>query len=98
MAAQPVHALLAFPLELLADGAGRHPEGCGDVLLFPAVCFELPGALSPPLAPVELHRLRAHAVSVAPLQPSSQTSVRTFGLRVHVVRRTRRTGSSRRAT
>src|SRR5260370_18583663 len=65
--AQSVHALLASPLEPLADGAGRDSEGRGDVLLFPAVFFQLPGALSPSLAPVELRRLRAHATSVAPL-------------------------------
>src|SRR5262245_9283917 len=54
MATQSVHALLAPPLEPLTDGTGRHAQRCGDVLLFPDLYFQLPGALSPPLAPVEL--------------------------------------------
>src|SRR5512146_3586298 len=60
MAAQPFAARFAPPLEPLADRAGRHSEGHGDVLLFPALCFQLPGALSPPLAPIELRRFGLH--------------------------------------
>jgi hypothetical protein len=67
MAAQPLHALLASALEPLAHGSRRHAEGRGDVLLFPALLFQLPGASPPSFAPVELRRLRAHTTSVAPL-------------------------------
>lgn len=67
MAAQPVYPLLVPPLEPLADGARRHTEGSGDILLFPALLLQLPGASSPPLAPVELGRLRAHPDNVQSL-------------------------------
>ena len=68
MAAQSLLTPLAPPLEPLADGARCHAEGGGDVLLFPALLLQLPGA-SPPssLAPVELGRLRAHSASGASL-------------------------------
>jgi hypothetical protein len=67
VASQPFHALLAPPLEPLADGAGRHAECGSDILLFPALRFQLLGALPPPLAPVELGLLRAHAASLSSL-------------------------------
>src|SRR5437588_5288786 len=71
MAPQPLDALLDALLaptrEPLADGARRDPERGGDVLLFPAVLLQLPGASPPSFAPVQLGRLRAHGVSVASL-------------------------------
>lgn len=54
MPPQPLHALLAPPFEPLADGAWRHPERGGDILLLPALLLQLPGAPPPSFAPVEL--------------------------------------------
>ncbi len=79
MAPQPLHALLAPPLEPLADGTGRHAEGGGDVLLFPALLFQLPGTLctlSPPLAPIELRHLGLHGANISSFYASTQRSVK----------------------
>ncbi len=65
MASPPRDALFACPLEPLTDRARRHAQRGGDVLLFPALLFALPGASPPSLAPVELGRLRAHDASLA---------------------------------
>jgi hypothetical protein len=65
MASQPLHPLLASPLEPLAVGAGSHAECCGDILLVPALLLQLPGAPPPSLTSVEWDRLGAHAVSGA---------------------------------
>jgi hypothetical protein len=67
MASQPLDALLASPFELLAHGSRRHPQRDGDIVLLPALLFQLPGPLSPPFTPVELRRFRARAFSVASL-------------------------------
>src|SRR5258708_36822690 len=67
MAAQPLHSPLAPPPEPLADGARCHAEGGGDVLLFPVLLLQLPGAPPPSFAPVELGRLRAHRAGGASL-------------------------------
>ncbi len=75
MAPQPFHALLAPPLEPLADGTGRHAESGGDVLLFPALLFQLPGTLSPPLAPIELRHLGLHGANISSFYASTQRSV-----------------------
>jgi hypothetical protein len=58
---------LASALEPLADRPRRHPQRGGDILLFPALLLQLPGASPPSFAPVELGRLGAHAASVASL-------------------------------
>src|SRR5258706_253316 len=76
MAPQPLHALLAPPLEPLADGTGRHAEGGGDVLLFPALLFQLPGTLSPPLAPIELRNFGFHGAKISSFYASTQRSVK----------------------
>jgi len=66
MAAQPVlYAVLACPLEPLAHRTRRHPEGSGDVLLFPALLLQLPGAPPTSLAPVEMDAFAAHPASVS---------------------------------
>lgn len=65
MAPQALDALLPGPFEPLADGARRHPERGGDVLLLPALFFQLPSASPPPFAPVEPGFLCAHGASVA---------------------------------
>ena len=67
MAPEPLHAVLAPALEPLAHRPRRHPHCGSDVLLFPALLLQLPGASPPSFAPVELGRLGAPAASVAPL-------------------------------
>jgi ABC-type multidrug transport system fused ATPase/permease subunit len=78
MAPQSLDPLPACPLEPLADGASGHPERGGDILLFPALLVELPGASPPslsPLAPVELRCPRLHGASIASFYISTQGSV-----------------------
>jgi hypothetical protein len=75
MAAQRLHPLLPCPLEPLADRASGHPQRGGDVLLLPALFFQLPGASPSPLAPVELWGLRFHGASIASFYISTQGSV-----------------------
>lgn len=78
MAAQAVlDAVLTRPLEPLAHSTRRHPEGSGDVLLFPALLFQLPGAPPPSLAPVGLNGFAAHPASVPSVLHSMRTSVST---------------------
>lgn len=67
-AAQRLHAAaLTGALEPLADRSRRHAQRGGDVLLFPALLFEFPGASPPSLAPVERGLLRTHGTSIASL-------------------------------
>src|SRR5260221_647909 len=75
MAPQRLHPLLPAPLEPLADGARGHPECGSDVLLFPALLFQLPSASPPSLAPVELRALRLHGASIPSFYASTQRSV-----------------------
>src|SRR5258708_6964075 len=75
MAPQRLDARLPCPLQPLADRACGHPECGGDLLLFPALLLQLPGASPPSLAPVELGGLRLHSASIAPFYASTQTSV-----------------------
>jgi hypothetical protein len=65
--AQRLHAAaVTGAREPLADRSRRHAQRGGDVLLFPALLFEFPGA-SPSLAPVEPGRLHTHGASIASL-------------------------------
>src|SRR5260370_1449413 len=64
MAPQRLDPLLPGLLEPLADRSTGYPQCSGDVLLLPALLFQLPGASPPSLAPVELGRLRLHAASI----------------------------------
>jgi hypothetical protein len=67
MAPQRLDTLVARSLKPLADRARRHSQRGGDVLLCPAVLFELPGASPPSFAPVELGFFRAHGASLSSL-------------------------------
>src|SRR5262249_61935594 len=60
-------SLCPRPGEPLAHGSTAHPESGGDVLLFPALFFELPGASPPSFAPVQPGFLRSHRLTLSPL-------------------------------
>src|SRR5690349_16650542 len=51
--AQSLHAVCLRAFEPLTDGALRHIQGDGNLLLFPALLMQFPGAASAPLAPVD---------------------------------------------
>jgi len=57
----------ARALKPLAHRPRRHPQRGGDVLLFPARCFALPGASPPSFAPVQPGFLAFHGRRLPPL-------------------------------
>src|SRR5258708_5432817 len=64
---QRFDASVSSPLDPLADRAFAHPQRNGDISLFPAQLFQLPGALAPLPAPVGF--LRCSQASYSTMAP-----------------------------
>ena len=67
MASQRLDPLLPCPFEPLADSSSGDSQRGGDILLFPALLLQLPGASPPYFAPVEPGLFRAHGANVSSL-------------------------------
>ena len=75
MTPQPLDPLFAPALEPLAHRPLGHPQRSGDVLLFPALLFQLPGASPPSFAPVQPGFLGIHRPNIPLLYQPVQGSV-----------------------
>jgi hypothetical protein len=75
MAPQRLDPTLPCAAEPLTDSARRDPECGGDIVLFPALFFQLPGASPPSFTPVQPGCLGLHDDSLSPVYQPIQTSV-----------------------